>query len=134
MKNKVCCILLTLFMVMLSTGQALAGGITPYASEEIHSATVSISAKKRVTYNVVVKDPSYKVHVNYCDLYRKTGTNTWEFVASMDDAIPSDTTGDMLVASDVSKYITKSGTYRVRACYTVGKFTVSRYLNERTFD
>ena len=121
-------------MVMLSTGQALAGGITPYASEEIHSATVSISAKKRVTYNVVVKDPSYKVHVNYCDLYRKTGTNTWEFVASMDDAIPSDTTGDMLVASDVSGYITESGTYRVRACYTVGKSTVSRYSNERTFD
>lgn len=134
MKNKVCCILLTLFMVMLSTGQALAGGITPYASEEIHSATVSISAKKRVTYNVVVKDPSYKVHVNYCDLYRKAGTNTWEFVASMDDAIPSDTTGDMLVASDVSGYITESGTYRVRACYTVGKSTVSRYSNERTFD
>ena len=123
MKNKACCILLTLFMVMLSTGQALAGGITPYASEEIHSATVSISAKKRVTYNVVVKDPSYKVHVNYCDL-----------VASMDDAIPSDTTGDMLVASDVSGYITESGTYRVRACYTVGKSTVSRYSNERTFD
>lgn len=52
----------------------------------------------------------------------------------MDDAIPSDTTGDMLVASDVSGYITKSGTYRVRACYTVGKSTVSRYSNERTFD
>ena len=32
----------------------------------------------------------------------------------MDDAIPSDTTGDMLVASDVSKYITKSGTYRIQ--------------------
>ena len=134
MKNKACCNLLTLFMVMLSTGQALAGGITPYASEEIHEATVALSARKRVTFDVVVKKQSYKVHVNYCDLYRKAGTNTWEFVASMDDAIPSDTTGDMLVASDVSKYITKSGTYRVRACYTVGKSTVSRYSNERTFD
>lgn len=121
-------------LMVLFAQQVCANGFVPFASEEIYSATVSISAKKRVTYNVVVTNPSYKVHVNYCDLYRKAGTNTWEFVASMDDAIPSDTTGDMLVASDVSKYITKSGTYRVRACYTVGKSTVSRYLNERTFD
>lgn len=121
-------------LMMLFAQQVCANGFVPFASEEIYSATVSISAKKRVTYNVVVTNPSYKVHVNYCDLYRKAGTNTWEFVASMDDAIPSDTTGDMLVASDVSGYITKSGTYRVRACYTVGKSTVSRYSNERTFD
>ncbi len=121
-------------MLLIVANYAAASGLIPYASEEIHEATVALSARKRVTFDVVVKKQSYKVHVNYCDLYRKAGTNTWEFVASMDDAIPSDTTGDMLVASDVSKYITKSGTYRVRACYTVGKFTVSRYLNERTFD
>ena len=121
-------------MLLIVANYAAASGLIPYASEEIHEATVALSARKRVTFDVVVKKQSYKVHVNYCDLYRKAGTNSWEFVASMDDAIPSDTTGDMLVASDVSKYITKSGTYRVRACYTVGKFTVSRYLNERTFD
>ena len=114
-------------MLLIVANYAAASGLIPYASEEIHEATVALSARKRVTFDVVVKKQSYKVHVNYCDLYRKAGTNTWEFVASMDDAIPSDTTGDMLVASDVSKYITKSGTYRVRACYTVGKFTVSRY-------
>ena len=121
-------------MLLIVANYAAASGLIPYASKEIHEATVALSAIKGVTFDVVVKKQSYKVHVNYCDLYRKAGTNTWEFVASMDDAIPSDTTGDMLVASDVSKYITKSGTYRVRACYTVGKFTVSRYLNERTFD
>ena len=121
-------------MLLIVENYAAASGLIPYASEEIHEATVALSARKRVTFDVVVKKQSYKVHVNYCDLYRKAGTNTWEFVASMDDAIPSDTTGDMLVASDVSKYITKSGTYRVRACYTVGKSTVSRYSNERTFD
>lgn len=121
-------------MLLIVANYAAASGLIPYASEEIHEATVALSARKRVTFDVVVKKQSYKVHVNYCDLYRKAGTNTWEFVASMDDAIPSDTTGDMLVASDVSGYITESGTYRVRACYTVGKFTVSRYLNERTFD
>lgn len=133
MKKAKWIVVISILMVLFAQ-QVCANGFVPFASEEIYSATVSISAKKRVTYNVVVTNPSYKVHVNYCDLYRKAGTNTWEFVASMDDAIPSDTTGDMLVASDVSKYITKSGTYRVRACYTVGKFTVSRYLNERTFD
>ena len=121
-------------MLLIVANYAAASGLIPYASEEIHEATVALSARKRVTFDVVVKKQSYKVHVNYCDLYRKAGTNTWEFVASVDDAIPSDTTGDMLVASDVSKYITKSGTYRVRACYTVGKSTVSRYSNERTFD
>ena len=121
-------------MLLIVANYAAASGLIPYASEEIHEATAALSARKRVTFDVVVKKQSYKVHVNYCDLYRKAGTNTWEFVASMDDAIPSDTTGDMLVASDVSKYITKSGTYRVRACYTVGKSTVSRYSNERTFD
>lgn len=121
-------------MLLIVANYAAASGLIPYASEEIHEATVALSVRKRVTFDVVVKKQSYKVHVNYCDLYRKAGTNTWEFVASMDDAIPSDTTGDMLVASDVSKYITKSGTYRVRACYTVGKSTVSRYSNERTFD
>ena len=121
-------------MLLIVANYAAASGLIPYASEEIHEATVALSARKRVTFDVVVKKQSYKVHVNYCDLYRKAGTNTWEFVASMDDAIPSDTTGEMLVASDVSKYITKSGTYRVRACYTVGNSTVSRYSNERTFD
>ena len=121
-------------MLLIVANYATASGLIPYASEEIHEATVALSARKRVTFDVVVKKQSYKVHVNYCDLYRKAGTNTWEFVASMDDAIPSDTTGDILGASDVSKYITKSGTYRVRACYTVGKSTVSRYSNERTFD
>ena len=133
MKKAKWIVVISILMVLFAQ-QVCANGFVPFASEEIYSATVSISAKKRVTYNVVVTNPSYKVHVNYCDLYRKAGTNTWEFVASMDDAIPSDTTGDMLVASDVSKYITKSGTYRVRACYTVGKATVSRYSNERTFD
>ena len=112
-------------MLLIVANYAAASGLIPYASEEIHEATVALSARKRVTFDVVVKKQSYKVHVNYCDLYRKAGTNTWEFVASMDDAIPSDTTGDMLVASDVSGYITKSGTYRVRACYTVGKSIVS---------
>ena len=133
MKKAKWIVVISILMVLFAQ-QVCANGFVPFASEEIYSATVSISAKKRVTYNVVVTKPSYKVHVNYCDLYRKAGTNTWEFVASMDDAIPSDTTGDMLVASDVSGYITKSGTYRVRACYTVGKSTVSRYSNERTFD
>ena len=133
MKKAKWIVVISILMVLFAQ-QVCANGFVPFAGEEIYSATVSISAKKRVTYNVVVTNPSYKVHVNYCDLYRKAGTNTWEFVASMDDAIPSDTTGDMLVASDVSKYITKSGTYRVRACYTVGKSTVSRYSNERTFD
>lgn len=133
MKKAKWIVVISVLMVLFAQ-QVCANGFVPFASEEIYSATVSISAKKRVTYNVVVTNPSYKVHVNYCDLYRKAGTNTWEFVASMDDAIPSDTTGDMLVASDVSGYITKSGTYRVRACYTVGKSTVSRYSNERTFD
>ena len=121
-------------MLLIVANYAAASGLIPYASEEIHEATVALSARKRVTFDVVVKKQSYKVHVNYCDLYRKAGTNTWEFVASMDDAIPSDTTGDMLVASDVSNYITKSGSYRGRACYTVGKSTISRYSNERTFD
>ena len=125
MKKAKWIVVISILMVLFAQ-QVCANGFVPFASEEIYSATVSISAKKRVTYNVVVTNPSYKVHVNYCDLYRKAGTNTWEFVASMDDAIPSDTTGDMLVASYVSKYITKSGTYRVRACYTVGKSTVSR--------
>ena len=133
MKKAKWIVVISILMVLFAQ-QVCANGFVPFASEEIYSATVSISAKKRVTYNVVVTNPSYKVHVNYCDLYRKAGTNTWEFVASMDDAIPSDTTGDMLVASDVSGYITKSGTYRVRACYTVGKSTVSRYSNERTFN
>ena len=133
MKKAKWIVVISILMVLFAQ-QVCANGFVPFASEEIYSATVSISAKKRVTYNVVVTNPSYKVHVNYCDLYRQAGTNTWEFVASMDDAIPSDTTGDMLVASDVSGYITKSGTYRVRACYTVGKSTVSRYSNERTFD
>ena len=133
MKKAKWIVVISILMVLFAQ-QVCANGFVPFASEEIYSATVSISAKKRVTYNVVVTNPSYKVHVNYCDLYRKAGTNTWEFVASMDDAIPSDTTGDMLVASDVSGYITKSGTYRVRACYTVGKSTFSRYSNERTFD
>lgn len=132
MKKKLC--LIVILIMVLFAGQALAKEIIPYASDEIHSATVSISTKKRVTYNVVVKDPDYIVHVNYCDLYKKTGTNTWKFMISMDDAIPEDTTGDMLVAEDISSYITEGGTYRVRVSYTVGNSTVFRNSNERTFD
>ena len=70
-------------MLLIVANYAAASGLIPYASEEIHEATVALSARKRVTFDVVVKKQSYKVHVNYCDLYRKAGTNTWEFVASM---------------------------------------------------
>ena len=83
MKKAKWIVVISILMVLFAQ-QVCANGFVPFASEEIYSATVSISAKKRVTYNVVVTNPSYKVHVNYCDLYRKAGTNTWEFVASMD--------------------------------------------------
>ena len=43
---------------------AIASVIVPYASEEIHAASVALSARKRVTFDVVVKKQSYKVHVN----------------------------------------------------------------------
>ena len=43
---------------------AVASVIIPYASEEIHAASVALSARKRVTFDVVVKKQSYKVNPN----------------------------------------------------------------------
>lgn len=107
--------------------------IVPYASEEINSSSVALSAQKKITYHVSVTSSSYTVHVNYCYLYKQTGTNVWTYVTSMSDALPSDSTGDMLVACDASDYITESGTFRVKASYTVGSSTVTNTSNSRTF-
>lgn len=113
---------------------ACAEGIVPYASEEINSASVSLSAQKKVTYHVSVTSSSYTVHVNSCSLYKQTGTKVWTYITSMSDALPSDTKGDMLVACDASDYITESGTFRVKASYTVGNSTVTSTSNSRTFN
>lgn len=110
-----------------------ADGITPYASEEIVSSSVSLSSTKKVTYTVFVTNSNYTVHVNHCYLYKQTGTNVWTYVTSMSDALPSDSTGDMIVACDASDYITESGTFRVKASYTVGSSTVTSTSNSRTF-
>lgn len=121
-------------LMMLLPVLSCAEGIVPYASEEINAASVALSAQKKITYNVSVTSSSYTVHVNSCSLYKQTGTKVWTYVTSMSDALPSDSTGDMLVACDASDYITESGTFRVKASYTVGNSTITRTSNSRTFD
>ena len=46
---------------------AVASVIIPYASEEIHAASVALSARKRVTFDVVVKKTKLQ---SSCELLR----------------------------------------------------------------
>lgn len=126
--------LLALMMLALSSVAALAEeAISPYASQEISSASINLSKNKKITYNVMVTRSDYVVEVDYCSLLKKDTDGKFKKVKSMDDAIPESCTGNMLVSRDISSYITESGTYKVETSYTVGTTTRIKTSNERTF-
>ena len=102
---------------------AYAERITPYASEEVNSISLILSKRKKITYNVLLTSPDYKVSVTSCRLYRKNG-NKGEFVCNMPNGIPEDTVGNMLTSCDISEYITSAGTYYVRATIKAGSSSI----------
>lgn len=126
--------LLSLIMLCISLPNVLAENPTPYASDDIVSASVSISSSKMVTYTLFGTRADTAIKVNYCYLYKKNSNGDWAFQSSMTKALPSDCTSSMIESCDASSYITESGTYRVKASFTAGNSTVTRTSNERTFD
>lgn len=133
MKKIIICIsILTLMLGALCS--ASAEGIAPYASDDINSASVSISKNKVITYTLYATRTNTNIKVNYCYLYKKNSNGDWAFDASMTSALPPDCVGEMIEGCDASAYITGSGTYRVKASFTAGNSTVTRTSNERTFD
>ena len=93
---------------------ACANMVGTYSSEEINSISLILSARKKITYNVVVTKQNYTVSVSSCKLYKQNGSKG-EFVCNMPNGIPENTNGDMLTTCDISEYITSAGTYYVRA-------------------
>lgn len=124
---------LVIVLMALLPVLSCAEEISPYASEEIISASVSLSKNKKVTYTCFLTNSDYKVHVSSCSLYKQTGTNVWTYVTSMSNALPADCTGDMITTCDASEYITESGTFRVKATFKVGTTTMTCTSNSRTF-
>ena len=55
------------FILLMIANCAVASVIIPYASEEIHAASVALSARKRVTFDVVVKKTKLQ---SSCELLR----------------------------------------------------------------
>ena len=98
---------------------AYAERITPYSSEEVNSISLILSKRKKITYNVLLTSPDYKVSVTSCRLYRKNG-NKGEFVCNMPNGIPED--------------ITSAGTYYVRATIKAGSSSIPALSNTYTFD
>ena len=89
---------------------ACANMVGTYSSEEINSISLILSARKKITYNVVVTKQNYTVSVSSCKLYKQNGSKG-EFVCNMPNGIPENTNGDMLTTCDISEYITSAGTY-----------------------
>lgn len=130
--KRIALVFVTVIMLLLPL-LACAQEIIPYASEEINSAGLSFSSRKKITYNISVTSSDYTVHINYCYLYKQTASRVWTYITSMPDAVPEDSQGGMLVACDISDYITESGTYRVKASITVGSSTITCTSNSQTF-
>lgn len=59
--------MITLISGLFST--AYANMIGTYSSEEINSISLILSARKKITYNVVVTKQNYTVSVSSCKLY-----------------------------------------------------------------
>ena len=124
-------LMITLIRGLFST--AYANMIGTYSSEEINSISLILSARKKITYNVVVTKQNYTVSVSSCKLYRQNGSKG-EFVCNMPNGIPGSTNGDMLTACDISEYITSAGTYYVRATIKAGNSSIPARSNTCTFD
>lgn len=130
--KRIALVFVTVIMLLLPL-LACAQEIIPHASEEINSAGLSFSSRKKITYNISVTSSSYTVHINYCDLYKQTASKVWTRITSMPDGIPDDVQGDMIETCDISDYITESGTYRVKISITVGSSTITCTSNSQTF-
>jgi len=124
-------LMITLISGLFST--AYANMIGTYSSEEINSISLILSARKKITYNVVVTKQNYTVSVSSCKLYKQNGSKG-EFVCNMPNGIPENTNGDMLTTCDISEYITSAGTYYVRATIKAGNSSISARSNTCTFD
>ncbi|MDO5378407.1 MAG: hypothetical protein Q4G52_08735 [Clostridia bacterium] len=133
-KLKISLVLVITMLLLGIASQAYANDIVPYASDDVTSASVSLSSSKSVTYKLVATRLDTNITVNYCYLYKKNANGDWAYKASMTKALPSDCTSDMIETCDASAYITESGTFRVKASFTAGNSTVTRTSNERTFD
>lgn len=131
--KRIALVFVTVIMLLLPVLVCAEGIIVPHASEEINSAGLSLSTRKRITYNISVTSSSYTVHINYCDLYKQTASKVWTRITSMPDGIPDDVQGDMIETCDISDYITESGTYRVKISITVGSSTITCTSNSRSF-
>ena len=112
---------------------ACANMVGTYSSEEINSISLILSARKKITYNVVVTKQNYTVSVSSCKLYKQNGSKG-EFVCNMTNGIPENTNGDMLTTCDISEYITSAGTYYVRATIKAGNSSIPARSNTCTFD
>ena len=123
-------LMITLISGLFST--AYANMIGTYSSEEINSISLILSARKKITYNVVVTKQNYTVSVSSCKLYRQNGSKG-EFVCNTQNELGS-TNGDMLTACDISEYITSAGTYYVRATIKAGNSSIPARSNTCTFD
>ena len=112
---------------------ACANMVGTYSSVEINSISLILSARKKITYNVVVTKQNYTVSVSSCKLYKQNGSKG-EFVCNMPNGIPENTNGDMLTTCDISEYITSAGTYYVRATIKAGNSSIPARSNTCTFD
>ena len=112
---------------------ACANMVGTYSIEEINSISLILSARKKITYNVVVTKQNYTVSVSSCKLYKQNGSKG-EFVCNMPNGIPENTNGDMLTTCDISEYITSAGTYYVRATIKAGNSSIPARSNTCTFD
>ena len=118
--------MITLISGLFST--ACANMVGTYSSEEINSISLILSARKKITYNVVVTKQNYTVSVSSCKLYKQNGSKG-EFVCNMPNGIPENTNGDMLTTCDISEYITSAGTYYVRATIKAGNSSIPARSN-----
>lgn len=116
--------LLMLFMIFLS-GAATANEITPFASEEIVSASVSLSSGKKVVYNIILTSSNYTVRVNYCNLYKENDNGSWTYIDTNSAGVPGSTQGNMSTSCSLADYIS-TGKYQVRVSITSGNTT--RYM------
>lgn len=134
-KSKICVAALMIMVLISVLSCAYAeNDVSPFASDDVYSASVAISSNKVITYKLVAARDGTNITVNYCYLYEKHDDGQFYYRTSMKNALPPDCTTRMVESCSASEYITSSGTYRCKASFTAGNSTVTRTSNERTFD
>ena len=104
-----------------------------YSDPVFSSATVFINNSKSATFSAITYNQYDSITVTSVKLYKKDANNTWAYEGDLPvPTDPSTTPVTYAATADYSAYI-ESGTYRIRATFCAGDYSLIRYSYSNTY-